>query len=67
MLKPAQREFYTVKEIAGMLGFSTTSIYDMASNMKRRKILPPFIRIGTKLRFPSDEYERWKKDGLKNV
>ena len=67
VLRPAQREFYTIQEVAGLIGLSDTRVYIMAKSPKLRKLLPPFIRIGRLYRFPAAEYERWKQDGIKNV
>lgn len=67
MLKPPQREFYTAQEIAGLIGLSCNRLYDMARHPKTRKFIPPFIKIGRLVRFPANEYERWKQESLKNV
>ena len=56
------REFYTPKEVAAKIGVHYNTFVVWMRHHKRKKNLPPFIRVdrNTQL-FPIEAYEAWKK------
>lgn len=52
-------DFYTTKEMAERLKIHHSTLRNKIA--RGDTTIPPFVRIGSIVRFPVDRYEAWKK------
>lgn len=62
MPAPAKSAFYSTGDISGLIGLSPTSIRRLAA--ENPQALPPFMRVGSVLRFPRTAAESWLAERL---
>jgi excisionase family DNA binding protein len=55
-------DFYTIDEMAEKLRVSKQSVYKQINQGSAGKSIPPFIKLGGRIRFKVTDYEEWYKN-----
>jgi len=56
---PVAPEYLTANQVAQMTGFSPKGL----ENMRARRVGPPFIKVGTSVRYRADDVRAWIEAG----
>ena len=55
-------QFYTIDDMASILKVSKKSIYNQIHQGQAGISIPPFVKLGGRIRFKASDHKRWYED-----